>query len=260
MSGRTERLGRRYWAGSSAARALGRSTCMHGRLNRTGTGGGGGGAWRQRGHARIRAGPQVLLLRGVRDDALGRPPPPLARRPCPHPTRPITQILRGRLPGAAHPCSGRAVRAALAPAVADLSATMGPHAAHTVGVAGGASGGGGGGGRYYCRCPSVPPPTAAPPMLIWAMHVAAPLLAAWMAARCALAAPPESASPDPCRGEMPLRHRAGCGRALQSQRRRRPWGGQPSHRRDGPARPADMTLKSFAPAAPLVEHVRHPRP
>ena len=44
---------------------------MRGRLNGAGTGGG-RGAWRQRGRARLRIGPQVLLLRVVRDGALGQ--------------------------------------------------------------------------------------------------------------------------------------------------------------------------------------------
>ena len=89
--------------------------------------------------------------------------------------------------------------------------------------------------------PGMLPLAAALPVLIWAMYVAASLLAAWMAvrralascatsrcpARCllaawmavrrALAARPEPAASGPGRGEWSLQHHAGCGRALQAR-------------------------------------------
>ena len=61
---------------------------------------------------------------------------------------------------------------------------MEPHAAHAVGAAGGASGGGDA-TATDTAAPGVLL-AAEPPAVIGIMSVAAPLLAAWMAVRCAL--------------------------------------------------------------------------
>ena len=126
-------------------------------------------------------------------------------------------------------CRGRPVRAEIVPAAADLSAPVGPHAAHVAGAAGGASGG------ATAAATDTAAPAAESSVLIGALYVAAPCLQAgwpcaapWRRAR-SRPCPALPATKSICRIEWEAAatcRPADAQAAAPARRRRgRPWGG-----------------------------------